>query len=93
MNLSISHPTNVNQLNMQLLCNPMEKQLRAAPFESKEIILMFYKPSRDDAFQNKLVAFFDGPYCHVEIGFVFNEKLKDEKGDVKCEFPHVLIPS
>jgi hypothetical protein len=34
-----------------------------------QIYLLFYRPAADDAFQNKLVAYFDGPFCHVEMAF------------------------
>lgn len=34
-----------------------------------QIYLLFYKPASDDPFQNRLVAFFDGPFCHVEMAF------------------------
>lgn len=84
ISLLLNTPANTGQLNMQLGAQAFNVQGPRMPdFETKEIILMFYKPSRDDAFQNKLVAFFDGPYCHVEIGFVCSEKLKDDKGDSK----------
>lgn len=38
-------------------------------FNRSQIYLLFYKPCDDDAFQNKLVARFDGPFCHVEMAF------------------------
>ena len=41
--------------------------LRVLPSEKVQLYLLFYKPSSDDPFLNKLVAFFDGPFCHVEI--------------------------
>lgn len=34
-----------------------------------QIYLLFYKPATDDHFQNRLVAFFDAPFCHVEMAF------------------------
>lgn len=34
-----------------------------------QIYLLFYRPAADDPFQNRLVAFFNGPYCHVEMAF------------------------
>jgi hypothetical protein len=34
-----------------------------------QIYLLFYRPASDDPFQNRLVAFFDGPFCHVEMAF------------------------
>ena len=37
--------------------------------ENVQIYLLFYRPASDDPFQNRLVAFFDGPFCHVEMAF------------------------
>jgi hypothetical protein len=34
-----------------------------------QIYLLFYRPACDDPFQNRLVAFFNGPFCHVEMAF------------------------
>lgn len=34
-----------------------------------QIYLLFYRPASDDHFQNRLVAFFDAPFCHVEMAF------------------------
>ena len=34
-----------------------------------QIVLLFYKPGATDPFVNRLVAFFDPPYCHVEMAF------------------------
>ena len=34
-----------------------------------QIYLLFYRPASDDPFQNRLVAYFDGPFCHVEMAF------------------------
>jgi len=34
-----------------------------------QLYLLFYKPKADDPIQNRLVALFDGPFCHVEIAF------------------------
>jgi len=41
-----------------------------------QIYLLFYKPSHRDPFQNRLVAYFDKPFCHVEMAFP--EKYGDE---------------
>lgn len=35
----------------------------------KTIRLLFMKPDANDAFMNRLVGRYDGPYCHVEIEF------------------------
>jgi len=43
--------------------------LNVVPFNRAQIYLLFYKPTRDDPFQNKLVAYFDAPFCHVEMAF------------------------
>ena len=32
-----------------------------------QIYLLFYKPTRQDPFQNRLVSIFDSPFCHVEM--------------------------
>jgi hypothetical protein len=40
--------------------------------EMEQIYLLFYEPTWRDAIQNRVVAFFNGPFCHVEI--VFPEK-------------------
>jgi hypothetical protein len=40
-----------------------------ATHDKVQIYLLFYKPSSNDPFQNRLVAFFNGPYCHVEMAF------------------------
>ena len=32
-----------------------------------QIYLLFYRPTRYDPFQNRLVSLFDGPFCHVEM--------------------------
>ena len=41
-----------------------------------QIYLLFYKPSSEDPFLNRFVAYFDGPYSHVEMAFP--EKYGDE---------------
>lgn len=43
--------------------------LNAIPFNRAQIYLLFYKPVESDPFQNKLVAYFNGPFCHVELAF------------------------
>jgi hypothetical protein len=50
-----------------------------------QIYLLFYKPTASDPFQNRLVAFFNGPYCHVEMAFPERGILDEtqwEKGEV-----------
>ena len=44
--------------------------------DRSQIYLLFYRPSADDPFQNRLVSYFDSPYCHVEMAFP--EKNGDE---------------
>jgi hypothetical protein len=39
------------------------------PTDRVQVYLLFYKPKDDDPFLNRLVAFCDGPYCHVEMAF------------------------
>jgi len=41
--------------------------LRFIPVEKTQIYLLFYKPTKTDPFQNRLVAYFDGPFSHVEM--------------------------
>jgi len=43
--------------------------LNVFPTQKAQIYLLFYRPTSNDPFLNKLVAFFDGPYCHVEMAF------------------------
>lgn len=43
--------------------------LKILPTDKSQIYLMFYKPTPRDPFQNRLVSFVDGPFCHVEIAF------------------------
>jgi len=43
--------------------------LNSIQFNRSQIYLLFYKPTYDDPFQNRLVAQFDGPFCHVEMAF------------------------
>lgn len=37
--------------------------------KNSTILLMFYQPPPDDPFMNRAVAWLDGPFSHVEIGF------------------------
>jgi hypothetical protein len=37
--------------------------------EKVQIYLLFYMPASDDPLINRLVAFFNGPFCHVEMAF------------------------
>jgi len=39
------------------------------PQTNTMIQIMFYKPPPNDPFMNRAVAWIDGPYSHVEIGF------------------------
>jgi hypothetical protein len=47
----------------------MNLQTVQLQFNRAQIYLLFYKPTSDDPFQNKIVAHFDGPFCHVELAF------------------------
>eukprot|EP00960_Hanusia_phi_P018028 530210-Hanusia_phi.AAC.1 len=38
-------------------------------FPDRTIKILFYKPIENDYFMNKLVSYFDPPFCHVEICF------------------------
>ena len=42
-------------------------ELKVLPSEKVQLYLLFYKPSNDDPALNRIVAFFDYPFCHVEI--------------------------
>jgi hypothetical protein len=41
--------------------------LKVLPSEKVQLYLLFYKPAPDDPFLNRLVAYFDSPFCHVEM--------------------------
>jgi hypothetical protein len=41
--------------------------LTILPAEKVQLYLLFYKPALDDPFMNRLVAYFDSPFCHVEM--------------------------
>ncbi len=49
------------------------------PSEKVQLYLLFYKPASDDPFLNRLVAFFDGPFCHVEMAIP--KRVGDEPWD------------
>ena len=53
--------------------------LRVLPSEKVQLYLLFYKPSCDDPLLNRLVAFFDAPFCHVEIAIP--KRVGDEPWD------------
>ena len=42
---------------------------RIIPTDLVQIYLLFYKPKRDDPLLNRLVSYFDGPFCHIEMAF------------------------
>jgi hypothetical protein len=50
--------------------------LKVFPTDKSQIHLLFYKPTASDPFQNRLVSFFDGPFCHVEMAF--SERVGEE---------------
>ena len=41
--------------------------LRLIPPQRGQVYLLFYKPTSQDPLQNRLVSYFDGPFCHVEM--------------------------
>jgi hypothetical protein len=53
--------------------------LRVLPSEKVQLYLLFYKPCSDDPFLNRLVAFFDSPFCHVEMAIP--KRIGDEPWD------------
>ena len=44
-------------------------EFKIVPANRVQVYLLFYKPKSDDPLLNRLVARFDGPYCHVEMAF------------------------
>ena len=42
---------------------------KIVPVNRVQVYLLFYRPKTDDPLLNRLVALFDGPYCHVEMAF------------------------
>jgi hypothetical protein len=44
-------------------------QFSTLSHDKTQIFLLFYKPTARDAYLNRLVAFWNGPYCHVEMAF------------------------
>ena len=55
--------------------------LKVIPTDRAQICLLFYKPTSSDPFQNRLVSFLDGPFCHVEMAFSerFGEELWEKE--------------
>ena len=53
--------------------------LRVLVAEKVQVYILFYKPSSDDPFLNRLVAFWDGPFCHCEMAFT--ERVGEEPWD------------
>ena len=51
-------------------------QFTVLSHDKSQIYLLFYKPSKTDPFQNQMVSYFNGPYCHVEMAIP--EKYGDE---------------
>jgi hypothetical protein len=41
--------------------------LRIVTVPKVQVYILFYKPTGTDPFQNRMVAFMDGPFCHVEM--------------------------
>ena len=41
--------------------------LKVLPSEKVQLYLLFYKPAPDDPMLNRIVAYFDSPFCHVEM--------------------------
>ena len=51
------------------MSGPTVMRLPAIVSDRAQIVLLFYKPGNTDPFLNKLVAYFDPPYSHVEMAF------------------------
>jgi hypothetical protein len=41
--------------------------LRIVTVPKVQVYILFYKPTASDPFQNRMVAYLDGPFCHVEM--------------------------
>ncbi len=39
------------------------------PADKVQVYLLFYKPTPTDPLQNRIVSYFDKPFCHVEMAF------------------------
>ena len=72
--LRAASPINTGRLSLPAEHQGM--QFTTLMHDRAQIYLLFYKPSADDPFLNKMVAYFNGPYCHVELAFP--EKYGDE---------------
>ena len=44
-------------------------EFRIVPANRVQVYLLFYRPKDDDPLLNRVVAFFDGPFSHVEMAF------------------------
>lgn len=54
-------------------------ELKVLPSEKAQVYLLFYKPAADDPLLNRVVAFFDRPFCHVELAIP--KRVGDEPWD------------
>lgn len=53
--------------------------LRILTANKVQVYVLFYRPTSMDPFLNRLVAFFDGPFCHCEMAF--SERVGEEPWD------------
>jgi hypothetical protein len=53
--------------------------LRIFPKEKVQVYVLFYRPTALDPMLNRIVAFFDGPFCHCEMAFP--ERVGEEPWD------------
>lgn len=53
--------------------------LRVLTADKVQVCVLFYRPASDDPLLNRLVAFFDGPFCHCEIALL--ERIGEEPWD------------
>jgi hypothetical protein len=42
---------------------------RSTREKGRTVQILFYRPVKNDVFMNQLVAYFDPPFCHVEVRF------------------------
>lgn len=53
--------------------------LRIFRADKVQVYVLFYRPTRTDPILNRLVAFWDGPFCHCEMAFP--ERVGEEPWD------------
>ena len=59
----------VVRLHISIYLSIWRMEFRIVPANRVQVYLLFYRPKADDPLLNRLVAFFDGPFSHVEMAF------------------------